>query len=104
MTPTLIRDVSILTLDENDRFIERGFLLLSGDRIEQVGEGDPPPFAGVVRRIDGSGKLAVPGLINAHGHSQSATLPCLRYPAHGLHCFPPGSSRCARATRACPSR
>ncbi len=75
MTPTLIRDVSILTLDENDRFIERGFLLLSGDRIEQVGEGDPPPFAGVVRRIDGSGKLAVPGLINAHGHSQSATLP-----------------------------
>ena len=48
----------------------RGDLLIEGDRIEAIGDNlDAPPQAQV---IDGSGRLVMPGLVNAHLHSGEA--------------------------------
>ncbi|MDB5776362.1 MAG: amidohydrolase family protein [Herbaspirillum sp.] len=75
MSQTLIRNVAILPLDEQNTFIEEGYLLIEDDRIVALGAGAAPPVAPAARIIDGAGKLAAPGLVNAHTHSQSATLP-----------------------------
>jgi cytosine/adenosine deaminase-related metal-dependent hydrolase len=45
---------------------------IEGGRIASLGE--KPPFSGDVETIDGRGLLAIPGLVNAHTHSQSALL------------------------------
>ncbi|HEV2375034.1 MAG TPA: 8-oxoguanine deaminase [Streptosporangiaceae bacterium] len=47
--------------------IGSGHIVLEGDRIRLVGEG-PAPEAAYLERIDGSGCLATPGLINTHHH------------------------------------
>ena len=48
----------------------RGDLLIEGDRIKEIGQSiAPPPQAQV---IDGSGRLVMPGLVNAHLHSGEA--------------------------------
>jgi len=72
-----VRDAAILTLDAQDRFVERGDILIEDGRITGVhpagandGAGAPPAD----RVIDGRGFLAAPGLINAHTHSPGALL------------------------------
>jgi cytosine/adenosine deaminase-related metal-dependent hydrolase len=59
-----------------------GHVVVEGDRIAAVGPG-PARSPGIDRRIDASGRLATPGLINCHhhlyqwatrGHAQDATL------------------------------
>lgn len=63
----LIRGAYVLTLDESGATHPEGDLLIEGDRIAAVGPSlAPPPGA---RIIDGHGRLAMPGLINAHMHS-----------------------------------
>lgn len=48
----------------------RSDLLIEGDRIKEIGQDiAPPPQAQV---IDGSGRLVMPGLVNAHLHSGEA--------------------------------
>lgn len=74
MNRVLIRDAAILPLDERNTYIERGYLLIEGDRIAAVGAGDAPVPIHGARVIDAAGRLAAPGLVNAHTHSQSATL------------------------------
>lgn len=76
MTDILIRDAMILTLDAEDRLIDRGDILIRDGAIVAVGSV-PTPEPGpseALRVIDGRNRLAVPGLVNAHMHSQSATL------------------------------
>lgn len=77
MATLLIRNASILTLDSEARFIECGYLRVEDRRIVQVAPGDPPASAALRadQEIDATGMLATPGLVNAHTHSQSATLP-----------------------------
>ncbi|MCW2944436.1 MAG: 8-oxoguanine deaminase [Actinoallomurus sp.] len=51
--------------------IAGGHLVIEGDRITAVGPGPAPTSAGAtgsVRRIDGTGCLATPGLVNTHHH------------------------------------
>ena len=45
-----------------------GHLVIEGDRIAAVGEGPAPQEYGDEPRIDGSGSLATPGLVNCHHH------------------------------------
>ena len=65
----LIENAAVLTLDEADRFFERGSILIEGNTIREVGE--------VARRkadrvIDGRRFMAVPGFVNAHTHTPGA--------------------------------
>ena len=66
----LIRDVHLLTGDPAAPEIPRGWLRTAGDRISALGAGDAPggPEPGE-RVLDGRGRLALPGLVNAHIHS-----------------------------------
>ncbi|MFE3448019.1 8-oxoguanine deaminase [Nonomuraea sp. NPDC059194] len=46
--------------------IESGYIRIEGDVITEVGQGVPPESSD--ERIDGSGCLATPGLVNTHHH------------------------------------
>jgi cytosine/adenosine deaminase-related metal-dependent hydrolase len=64
---------AIVTMDGPRTEHARGYLVLDGNRITAVGSGHPPadllgPQASEVRRVDASGCLATPGLINTHHH------------------------------------
>lgn len=69
---TLIRNAHVLTLDAEDREYARADILVDGDRIVAI--GTDLPGADDARIIDAAGKLAMPGLINGHFHSQANML------------------------------
>ncbi|RRQ82101.1 8-oxoguanine deaminase [Streptomyces griseofuscus] len=65
----VIENCSIATVDADDTEYASGYLVLAGNRIEALGAGSAPEgLENVVRRIDASGHLATPGLINTHHH------------------------------------
>ena len=73
-SPVLIENCAIATMDgqrHDDSGAEypAGFIAVADGRITAVGGGQAPPgaFDGA-RRVDGTGCLATPGLINAHHH------------------------------------
>jgi len=69
---TLIRNAHVLTLDAEDREYSRADILVDGATISAIGADLPArPDAKV---IEASGKLAMPGLINGHFHSQASML------------------------------
>jgi cytosine/adenosine deaminase-related metal-dependent hydrolase len=69
MGSILIENAAILALDEAGRFIERGSILIEENTIAVVGDA---PAKAQSRKIDGSGFLAAPGLVNAHTHTPGA--------------------------------
>ncbi|MET9257432.1 8-oxoguanine deaminase [Streptomyces sp. NPDC003717] len=65
----VIENCAIATVDEGGTEFAAGHLVLAGNRIESVGAGSAPEgLQGVVRRIDATGHLATPGLVNTHHH------------------------------------
>src|SRR6188472_67916 len=70
---TLIRNAHVLTFDAQDREYPRADILIDGDRIAAIGPG-PLPGADGAWIIEAAGKLAMPGLINGHFHSQASFL------------------------------
>jgi 5-methylthioadenosine/S-adenosylhomocysteine deaminase len=68
MSSIVIENAAILTLDEADRFIERGNIAIEGNSISSIGNTNVKAR----RVIDGSRFLAVPGFVNAHTHSPGA--------------------------------
>ncbi|SHH01463.1 5-methylthioadenosine/S-adenosylhomocysteine deaminase [Thermosyntropha lipolytica DSM 11003] len=68
----VIRDVSIITMDEERPFIEKGYIVVKGDKIEEIGEGEPP--YNYDRILEGRDKLAMPGFINTHTHAAMTLL------------------------------
>jgi len=76
--------------DGADRLIEDGAILIDGDTIETVLTGkereryEIPPNA---ERIDGEGKLAIPGLVNAHTHLYSSLARGMALPNYSPRTF-----------------
>ncbi|MFD0308434.1 8-oxoguanine deaminase [Streptomyces sp. NPDC127119] len=65
----VIENCSIATVDADDTEYTSGHLVLAGDRIESLGAGKAPEgLENVVRRIDATGHLVTPGLVNTHHH------------------------------------
>lgn len=65
----VIENCAIATVDADDTEYASGHIVVVGNRIESVGAGAAPDtLDGVVRRIDGTGHLATPGLVNTHHH------------------------------------
>jgi 5-methylthioadenosine/S-adenosylhomocysteine deaminase len=63
---TVISGAVVLTCDESHTVLAPGDVVLDGDRIKYVG----PAYEGEYDvRIPGTGRLLLPGLINAHTHS-----------------------------------
>jgi len=85
MGSILIENAALLTLDDGDRFIERGSVLIQGRYITRVGSVSADERRLADRVIDGRRFLAMPGLINAHTHTPGAfsagTQDCASHPA-----------------------
>ena len=64
-TPLLIRDITILSMDEPPR---RGSVLVRSDRIDYVGPTAALPSIPDAHIVDGSGRFLIPGLIDMHTH------------------------------------
>ncbi|GGV05767.1 8-oxoguanine deaminase [Streptomyces spectabilis] len=66
---TVIENVAIATVDAEDTEYASGHIVVAGNRIESIGAGPAPQgLEHVVRRVDGTGHLATPGLVNTHHH------------------------------------
>ncbi len=73
---TLILDgCTVATVDRQGSEYASGHVVVTGKVISAVGPGSPPPGSlagsanpGTMRRIDASGCLATPGLVNTHHH------------------------------------
>jgi cytosine/adenosine deaminase-related metal-dependent hydrolase len=61
----VIENAAIATVDVSDTYLTTGYVAVDGGRISAVGEGS---FPGDVQKIDGTGCLITPGLINTHHH------------------------------------
>jgi putative selenium metabolism protein SsnA len=70
MSSLLITNGRLVTLDEDDRFIEGGSVYIEDSRIVAVGDLDTGACR-ADRTIDAGGSLVMPGLINAHHHLYS---------------------------------
>lgn len=64
----LIKNVDIITMDDQNSVIHNGFIGVSDRKICFAGE-KLPENTGFKKEIDGKGGLAMPGLVNAHSHS-----------------------------------
>jgi cytosine/adenosine deaminase-related metal-dependent hydrolase len=62
----VIEGCAIATVDADGAEYADGHIVIADGRIEAVGDGSAPGTEG--RRVDGSGCLATPGLINCHHH------------------------------------
>ena len=70
MANLLIENGAVLTMDEEHRIHDPGWVWVEGDRIAQVGEGLAPALvrSRAERIIDAAQMAVLPGLINGHTH------------------------------------
>ncbi|MFF1562754.1 8-oxoguanine deaminase [Streptomyces sp. NPDC058293] len=65
----VIENAAIATVDANDTEYASGYVVVADNKIESIGAGQAPTgLENVVRRVDGTGHLVTPGLINTHHH------------------------------------
>jgi 5-methylthioadenosine/S-adenosylhomocysteine deaminase len=66
---TLIRKPLIVTMNEQNDVIEKGAIVVDGNRLSYVGPSEWTPAGPFERTIDADHMIAMPGMINAHCHS-----------------------------------
>ncbi|MEU3741283.1 MULTISPECIES: 8-oxoguanine deaminase [unclassified Streptomyces] len=65
----IIENCAIATVDADDTEYASGYVVVAGNKIESIGAGKAPEgLQNVVRRVDGTGHLVTPGLVNTHHH------------------------------------
>jgi 5-methylthioadenosine/S-adenosylhomocysteine deaminase len=64
--PLVFRNATVLTMDNSHRVIEHGDVLVSGERIAEVGPNLAVPDG--TAEIDASGGILMPGMIDTHRH------------------------------------
>jgi 5-methylthioadenosine/S-adenosylhomocysteine deaminase len=67
----LVTGATIVSMDPDRHVIENGFIAVRGDQIVAIGQDAVSYFSkglAAKTRIDASGKLIIPGLINGHTH------------------------------------
>jgi putative selenium metabolism protein SsnA len=70
MSAMLIQNALVVTLDDAGTILPNGQILIEGSKISSVGARLPAPADAQV--IDAEGRVAIPGLINAHHHLYSS--------------------------------
>ena len=73
----LIKNTTIVTQNARRQIIKNGAILIEGEKIADIGESAPleKKYAKAKKKIiDGRGKVAMPGLINAHTHAAMVLL------------------------------
>lgn len=74
MSTLLLENIHTLaTFDEQRRRLHDAWILVRDNRIDSLGEGSPPE-GDVDQRIDMSGQVVLPGMINTHHHLFQALL------------------------------
>jgi 5-methylthioadenosine/S-adenosylhomocysteine deaminase len=65
----MIENATLLTMDAQRRILTDGAIAIRGDRVVAVGKtGELRKLYKGTRSIDGSNRLAMPGLVNGHAH------------------------------------
>jgi len=62
----LFSDITVITMDDGNPVLKRGYVGVKGRKVAYVGES--PPAEKASRVINGARRLLMPGLINAHTH------------------------------------
>lgn len=75
----LYTNIAVLaTMTEAIGDIEDAYIITNGPAVEAVGRmADLPPVAADVRRVDLSGRVVVPGLVNTHHHMFQSLTRCI---------------------------
>ncbi|KAK7910826.1 5-methylthioadenosine/S-adenosylhomocysteine deaminase n1 [Apiospora marii] len=71
---TLLRDVTVITVDQRRRIILNGFILVQDGRITHVSSKPPDKLPEDVRIMSLPGRIVIPGLINSHAHLAQSLL------------------------------
>ena len=75
---TLFHDARLVApMDDARTRLPGGWVLVQDDRIEAVGAGPVPATLEADRRIDATGKLILPGLVNTHHHLPQVLTRCV---------------------------
>lgn len=70
----LITNTLILTMDDKNPIIKKGYVLIKDNCIEKVGNGEYDGERYDLKIIDGSNYCVMPGIINCHTHSSMTLL------------------------------
>ncbi|NOY68429.1 MAG: amidohydrolase [Deltaproteobacteria bacterium] len=71
----IVKNGTIVTMDEDFTIIEQGVVAVSGDTIFEVGKSGDVSMPETARIIDARGGIIMPGLVNTHTH---AAMTCFR--------------------------
>lgn len=71
---TLLRDVTVITVDQRRRILLNGFILVRNGRITHVSSKPPDRLPDDVRILSLPGRIVIPGLINSHAHLAQSLL------------------------------
>lgn len=63
---TMIHNVTILTMNQQNQVFQNGYLIFEDDQIIDIGKDTPADFEG--RIVDGQKGILMPGMVNTHTH------------------------------------